>query len=381
MPMKIRALALILAIIFLLPGCAQEKKEQPPEKITVKAMYPVKKDTPLRQEVVGEVYIKEEITVTPKISGQVTAVLTGSSVNVRAGQPLFQLDPREYEAALRNSAALLAQTRASLELTRQETQRFKLLEAQGAIPRRRLEASVSKENEQALAISSLEAQMFSAQNNLNNTQVLAPIAGRIELKDIKENTSVEKDKTPLATIFLLDPVNIRFSLPESDYLQFTKNQALEVSIVPATGEPAQGKISKIEKNLPEKPGLIFITAEFPNPQNILEEKMFVSILVTGGVRKDALLIPQKAIAAENGQSVAAIVSPQGSPSSGLVEGEIKKIPVVLGPKFGSFQIIEDGLAASDLVIVTGDDAKELSAGSPVRAAVMTVAEIAQGELK
>lgn len=366
-----------VSVALFAAGCSSKPATAEPPPTPVKAMQVVVKDTPVIQEFVGEVAAKQAIALKPKVSGQIVANMVEGGAAVRQGQPLFKIDTRAYESSRYNAQANLANARATLSNTRLDVERYKMLIVQGAISRQQLDQILTSEQQNMAAVQANEALLRQAQNDIDDTTVVSPIDGRIDIQDLSLGNFAQAGVTVLANISSIDPIHVKFSMSENNYLDFmsrmgaeantTNGYSLPLNITLSDGSayPHQGQVVQVDKGLTGSTGTLSLKAEFPNPERILVPGMFARVVVVGEVKKGALLVPQRAVQEILGKSFITVVG----------EGEkAESRAVKLGAKYGNYQVVEDGLAASDIVIVEG--LTKIRAGSPVKPTMMQPDEIA-----
>jgi membrane fusion protein (multidrug efflux system) len=334
-------------------GCGG-KQAPPAQAVAVKATKVVKQDTPVTYEYVGQVIAKNEVQIRAKVSGNIIAKMFEGGATVTEGQPLFQIDRRQYETALLSAQATLAQSEATLANSRLDSMRYQKLYAQQAIAKQALDTQLSAEAQHAAVVAANQARVQQATNDLSDTLVVAPFSGRIDVKDPAVGSYVTAGSTVLATISTVDPVFVQFSLSETEYLKFTR-----IGTVSAAGEwgknlalllsdgskyPLAGHIEQIDRGLSTETGTLTIKASFANPQKILIPGMFARIAAQGEMRPGALLVPERAVQEMLGKTFLTVVG-QGD------KAESK--PVKMGPKIGTMWIVEEGVSEGELVVVEG----------------------------
>jgi membrane fusion protein (multidrug efflux system) len=342
----------------------------------VNAMQVVVKDTPIIQEFIGEVVARQSIALRPQVSGQIVANLVEGGATVNQGQPLFRIDPRTYEAAVYSAQANLANSRAALNNTRLDVERFQSLAAQNAISRQQLDQILSTEEQLAAVVRANEALLRRAQNDLDDTLVKSPINGRIDIQDLSIGNFAQAGVTVLANISSTDPVHVQFSMSENNYLRLVNQRGTDTNIIyshslplhitlgDGSVYPFEGRLVQVDKGLSGTTGTLSLRAELPNPQRILIPGMFARVTIVGEVIHGAVLIPQRAIQEILGKTFVTIVNDGGTADTR---------PVKLGPRYGSFQIVEEGLSATDVVIVEGF--MKVRPGMPVATTMMQPEEL------
>lgn len=358
--MNVFALVSLLVAAIVVSGCGGAQQAQKPGggAAQVKAMKVIQQDTPLSYEYAGQVKGKNEVKVQAKVSGTIVEKYVQGGEYVRAGQPLFKIDSRQYESAVLSAQASLAQSEANLNNAQVDLQRDQELYASAAIAEQTVTTQSSTVQQYGAVADSNRALLKKAQENLDDTIVYAPMDGRLDVNDVAIGTYATAGSTTLVTIGSTNPVFVQFSISENEYLKFMSlNQAnamngsnAQVSITLSNGQPypITGKIEQVDRSLSNSAGTqtgsLSVKASFDNPDNILLPGMFARVKVGGEVLPNAVLIPQRAVQQLLDKSFVIVVNGENKSESRAVQ---------LGDKVGSFWIVKDGLSASDTVVVEG----------------------------
>ncbi|WP_425060489.1 Multidrug efflux pump subunit AcrA [Sporomusa carbonis] len=346
----------ILITVFaavLTAGCgSRQAAQQGPQAVEVKAMQVIKRDTPVTYEFVGQVQAKNEVQIRAKVSGNIVAKMVTGGATVSEGQPLFQIDRRQYEAALLTAKAQLAQSEAVLSNSRLDSIRYKKLADQQAIARQSLDTQLALEQQNAAAVAANQAKVQQAENDLQDTLIVAPFSGRIDVNELSIGGFVQAGSTVLATISSVDPVFVQFSMSENEYLKFTRLGAtpddwgknLKLVLSDGTEYPLTGKVEQVDRGLAQNTGTLTLKAAFDNPQKILVPGMFARVVAQGEMRQGALLIPQRAVQQILDKNFVTVVA----------EGDKAETrPVKLGTRIGNLWLVEEGLTENDRIVVEG----------------------------
>lgn len=358
--MNVFALVSLLVAAIVVSGCGGAQQAQKPGggAAQVKAMKVIQQDTPLSYEYAGQVKGKNEVKVQAKVSGTIVEKYVQGGEYVKAGQPLFKIDSRQYESAVLSAQASLAQSEANLNNAQVDLQRDQELYASAAIAEQTVTTQSSTVQQYGAVADSNRALLKKAQENLDDTIVYAPMDGRLDVNDVAIGTYATAGSTTLVTIGSTNPVFVQFSISENEYLKFMSlNQAnamngpnAQVSITLSNGQPypITGKIEQVDRSLSNSAGTqtgsLSVKASFDNPDNILLPGMFARVKVGGEVLPNAVLIPQRAVQQLLDKSFVIVVNGENKSESRAVQ---------LGDKVGSFWIVKDGLSASDTVVVEG----------------------------
>ena len=347
-------LAAVVVIASVVAGCGSDGQQQAAQGIAVKAMQVTTHDVPLRYTYAGQVAARDEVKVQSRVGGVLVEKMVAGGDTVYEGQPLFRIDSRQYEAALFNAQANLADAEARLANAQLDTQRYAELVEHNAISKQQYDTQKSIESQYQASVAAMRALVERAQDDLEDTVVVSPVNGRMDLSDIAVGTLVTAGGTTLATVSTVDPVYVQFNMSENEYLRLAQaNQGAipsqwgsEVSLVLSNGMayPGIGKVQQIDRALGQSTGSLLIKAQFNNPQQTLIPGMFGRVTISGGTREDAMLIPQRAVQQVLEKTFVTVVGE---------ENKAVSREVTLGDKVGSYWIVESGLTTEDVVVVEG----------------------------
>jgi len=343
------AAAALVAVI--LAGCGGQQAG-PTQAVPVKATKVVKRDAPIIYEYVGQVVAKNEVQIRSRVSGSIVDKMVSGGATVAAGQPLFQIDRRQYEAALLAAQATLAQSEATLANSRLDTIRYQKLAEQQAISKQALDAQLTAERQNAAVVAANQARVQSAANDLQDTLITAPFSGRIDIKDLAVGSYVAAGTTVLATISTVDPIFVQFSMSEGEYLKFTRigntpdqwGKNLKLLLSDGSEYPFPGQVEQIDRGLSQETGTLTIKAVFANPQKLLIPGMFARVIAQGETRPGALLVPERAVQEMLGKTFVTVVG-QGD--------KAEQKAVKMGPKIGMMWVVEEGITEGERVVVEG----------------------------
>lgn len=355
---------LVLGAALLASGCGS-RQAQGPAPVAVKAMRVIQRDTPVTYEFVGQVEAKNEVKIISRVSGNITAKMVTGGTAVTADQPLFQIDRRQYTSAVLAAQGNLAKAEAAFSNARLESVRYKQLGAQQAVSQQIVDNALAAESQNAAQVDACRAQLQQAENDLHDTLIVSPVNGRIDMNDLSVGSFVQAGSTVLATVSSVDPVLVKFSMSENEYLRLSRigrgsspaEWGLALNLVLSDGSqyPLTGKIEQVDRGLTQDTGALTLKAVFDNPQKLLVPGMFARVAAQGEVRLGALLIPQRAVQELLGKTFVTVVA----------EGDKAETrPVKMGPRIGDLWIVEEGLTAGDCVVVEGG--AKLAQGTPLK---------------
>ncbi len=362
-----------LALILLLSACgksAPDAAPKPPPPVQAKILDAQPQRVPLRLELVGQVEGSKEVEVRARVPGILQKRLYNEGEVVRAGAPLFQIDPAPFEIALTQARAQLAQERARNEQAKREAGRLKKLADEKAVSQKEYDDATSTLKLSDATLQAVEANLKQAELNLSYTQVTAPVAGVSGRAARSEGSLVSAGADSLlTTINQVDPIWVRFSLADSDLAKLpggrlARGAGTELKLVlpDGTSYAGRGRLNFTATQIDPKLATQQLRAEFDNPKQQLLPGQFVRVMLVAGERDNVFLVPQPAVLQTEKGSLVFLLDTQGKASPR---------PVQLGPWVGSDWMILGGLKAGDRVIV--DNLMKIRPGSQVTPAALATA--------
>lgn len=365
---KVMALALAVASVLALTGCSGKQAAAPAETL-VKTMQVIKRDTPVIYEYSGFVEAQNEVQMKARVTGMITEKYVNGGDKVEKGQLMFVIDPRSYQASSWNYQAQVASAQADLSRVRRDAERYQKLYEQGAVSKQTLDNTMAELEQSEAKVEAQKALLASAQVDLGETNVVAPFSGKVSANDLAVGTFVTAGTTVLATISNSDPVRVKFSLAEAEYLKLMGAKTADgtaplenLTIVLADGStyPLKGKLTQVDRSISEGTGTLTLKAEFDNPDKILLPGMFAHLQANIGTKKDALLVPQRAVTEIMYKTFVYVVNS---------ENKVEMKEIKLGARVGRLWVVESGLDGTETVIVEG--IQKVKKGSAVKAETMT----------
>jgi membrane fusion protein (multidrug efflux system) len=312
----------------------------------------------------------------PQVSGVILKRLFTEGDLVRAGQQLYQIDPRPYEASLASAKASAAKARAAVVSAQLMVKRYKPLAKAFAVSAQDLDNAVATLAQDQADVASADASVQSAAINLAYTRMYAPISGRTGRSSVTEGALVTQNQTDaLVTITELDPIYVDVTQTAGTMLRLKREyaagqleqagaDAAAVSLKLEDGTPydQRGKLLFSEVNVDQSTGSVTLRALFPNHEGLLLPGMFVREQIVEGVRQRGLLVPQRGVTHdERGQPTALVVGP---------DGKVQLRTLVTDRAIGTDWLVSKGLNDGDRVIVAG--LQDVRPGQPVKVHEVTV---------
>lgn len=314
-----------------------------------------------------------EAEVRPQVSGIITKRSFVEGGTVKQGESLYQIDSATYKAALVSANADLARANASLASAKAKASRYQQLVKTNAISQQDFDEAEAAYKEALASVTVAEAAINTAKINLQYTEVLAPISGRIGKSSVTAGALVTANQSQtLATIQQLDPINVDIAQSSVQLLRLKAklkqgkllagdNADVQLLLEDGSVYAHPGKLQFEEVSVDENTGSVILRAEFPNPEGILLPGMYVRAMLNAGTDPLAIMIPQKAVTRNSkGDAVAMVVNDQG-----LVEARSVTTAEVVDHQWR----ITAGLAAGDKLIVEG--LQKIRPGAPVTPKVIS----------
>lgn len=297
--------------------------------------------------------------VRPQVGGIVKARMFKEGSDVKAGQPLYQIDPATYKATYDADNAALAKAQATVKTARLKADRYKGLLAIQAVSQQDYDDAVATLGEDEAQVASAKAQLESSRINLAYARVDAPISGRIGKSSVTPGALVTASQTTaLATVQQLDPLYVDVSQSSASLLRLKQAMArgdvqkagahsakVQLLLEDGSTYPLEGTLEFSDVTVDQNTGSITLRAVFPNPGGELLPGMYVRAVLQEGVKEQALLVPQQAVARDGA----------GKPYAYIVDSHntLQRRPLETDRAVGDQWLIQSGLEAGDQVVVDG----------------------------
>jgi len=352
-----KGLGVLIAAVFvlgtLLTGCGGGQQGGGARATSVKAMNVLRQDTPLTHVYAGQIMGTDEVKIQSRVSGNIVEKYIVGGQFVSAGQPLYRIDSRQYESALLQAQATLAQSEATLNNARTDLARYQQLYASAAVSEQTLSTQQAQVNAYEAAVAANAALVCQAQENLDDTVIYAPMSGQLSVDDVAMGTFVSAGTTTLVSMGTSNPIFAQFSLSENEYLNFVEQAAktggiggvvVELTLSNGSKYPIIGHIVTSDRALAAQTGTLTVKALFDNPDGLLLPGMFARVSLIGDTIPNAVLVPERAVQQLLGKSFVMLV---GADNKAVAR------TITLGEKIGSYYVVKDGLDTSDIVVVEG----------------------------
>ena len=329
------------------------------------------------RELPGRISPTRVSDVRARVSGIVVERLFQQGTEVKAGDPLYRIDPKPFEVELQASEASLDKAVAAFDLAAQHARRIATLTSQRAAPEAENEKAIGAQRQAEAEVGSRKADVARARLNLDYATIRAPISGVVGAALVSEGALVVQNETNLATIQQLDPIYADFTQSVTELNQLRRSlesgdldriapDAMKVRLVLDDGAvyPQVGKLLFSDAKVDAHTGQVTLRGEFPNPKRELLPGMYVRVLIEQGIDTDAIAVPQQAIQRNGGGGSEVFVVKDDN----LVAVQ----PVRTGSVQGGQWFVTEGLKAGDKVVVEGF--QKFAAGDKVKPVLWTAAE-------
>jgi multidrug efflux system membrane fusion protein len=328
----------------------------------------------------GQIEAIEHVQIRPRVNGTIDQVHFQEGQVVSKGAPLFTIDPRPYQAALAKAQATCEIAKARLTLAQTELARSSKLIVQHAISQREQDQRANDFLEARASVSAAQADVLSAQLNLQYTTIVAPVTGRVSRAELTVGNLVGTglDAPVLTTIVSVSPVYVNFELDEASYIRFARNGAkgsTGVNTLPVfmglaneVDYPYRGRIKSLDNQLDRQSGTLRVRAVFDNTNGELTPGMYARVRTGDSAPRAAVLIRDQSIGTDQSKKYVFVVD---------ADNKVSYREVALGPVIDGWRVVRSGLSEGERIVLDG--LQKIRAGDLVdpQAAVDTVASDVQ----
>jgi RND family efflux transporter MFP subunit len=376
------------SLVTLILAACSPNAATPPAIPSISASVPLVKEVTGWDTFTGRLEAVDTVEVRPRVNGYVESVAFTDGNYVHKGDLLFVIDPRPYQAAVKQAEGQLEQARAQLVLAGKELERARSLITTQAIATNVLDQRTENQQAANAAVDVASAALGRANLDLEFTQVRAPITGRISRKLVSEGNLVvggAANATLLTTIVSLDTIDAYFDIDEQSFLRYLRagkagNQSVafesggEVSVtLPGDKNPSfSGKLNFTENRLDASTGTLRLRARIANPDHVLVPGQFVRVSLAAEPAHQAVLVPASAVTSDSSRQVLLVVGADDRVAARAVE---------LGGMFGKMREVTRGLDAGDRVVISGIQRVQPGAKVTVRMEIIKTEQFAsKGEV-
>lgn len=334
----------------LLLACGKNTEtalERPPAPVTVAQA--VSQDVPVYIDAVGKIAAREVVSIQPQVSGRIGQIHFTDGADVRAGQLLFSIDPRPYQAQLDQAEANLSQAEAALALAQANFARVENVSDPRAVSRQDFDARKSAVAAAQAQVQQNRAARESARLNLEYCSIRSPIAGRAGQRSVDAGNIVSANVGSLLVIQRLDPVYVDFTVSENELASVQRQMAkgglrVEARLPEELSKAREGKLTFVDNAVQEGTGTIKLRATLANRDRMFWPGRFAKVRLILATRRDAVLVPAEASQdSAKGPFVYVIKSD--------LSAELR--PVKVGQRHDEKIVVEQGVKAGERIVVSG----------------------------
>jgi membrane fusion protein (multidrug efflux system) len=358
-PARSRA-RLVVALVgagLLAGACAEKAAPPPPPPPEVLVAPVVRRDVPVPMELVGQTRGFQDVEIRARVEGFLDVVGFNEGTLVRRGQVLYRIDRKPLEASLANSKAELGTAQARYEKTQNDVKRLQPLAAKQAVSAQELDDALAAADAARSQVEARKADMERVSLDLGYTNVTSPIDGLVGTTQVKAGSLVGRgESTLLTTVSQIDPILFRAGIGEAEYLRLARRadevraanagKKIPIDLILADGSthPHKGSLDAIERAIDPTTGTLSLQFRFANPGGLLRPGQYGRIHFVTESKKDAMLVPQRAVQEmQNLYSVAVVGS----------DNKVAFKNIKVGPRLEELWVVESGLTGTEKVVVAG----------------------------
>ena len=334
----------------MMAACQKKKPDALPPPV-VEVVEVIQKDVPIYEEWIGTADGFVNATIRAQVQGYLIKQNYREGDVVKKGQTLFEIDPRTFQAALDQANGQLAVQQASWDTAQANLKRIRPLAEKNAVSQKDLDDAIGKEQASHASVIAAKAAVDKAELELGFTKIISPVDGIAGVAKAQIGNLVGPGVTEeLTTVSTVNPIKVYVQLSEQEYMKGmeAKKQprklALELILADGTLYSHKGEFSFADREVDVRTGTIKIATIFPNPGNLLRPGQFGKVRAATSIKKDALLIPQRAVTEMQGNYLVAVVGP---------DNKVSIRPVKAGEWYGTQWIINEGLKPGEKVVAEG----------------------------
>jgi len=354
---RITTVALVGMLATALTACSGDEAAGPPAPEVYVAEV-LQQDVPVYMEVVGQTRGSQDVDIRARVEGFLDTIDFSEGTFVREGDLLYQIDPKPLEAALAQAKANLANSQARFNQAKITVNRMKPLAEQQAVSLQELDNAMANQYAAKAEVDAAAAAVDKAELDLGYATINSPIDGIVGITEVKAGNLVGSgESTLLTTVSKVDPVYFRGGISEADYLRMSRNlrerratqeedepTIVHLLLADGTEFPHTGTLEAVERAVDPTTGTLSMQVSFPNPERLLRPGQYGRVRFATEIKRDALLVLQRAVRELQDQFNVVVVGPDNTVS-------IRSVKV--GPRVGGLWVIEEGLEPGDRVVVEG----------------------------
>ena len=356
--MKKESVVYLLIILALaITSCKGNKEVEAAKPMEVPVVQVMQQDVALESEYTGQTYGDSDVELRTRIEGWVESMNFKEGSMVTRGQVLYTIDDLPYRNKVDEANSALSEAKTMMIKAKNDLDRIEPLTRIGAVSQRELVAAQATYDASVSKVESSQASLDNAKIELGYCRVTAPITGMIGISKVKVGDYVNQGpQFIINTVSSIDNIRVRFTISEKEYLRITrlmqemkiklgeKGDNVKMTLSDGSPYPLKGKMNFADRQVDPSTGAMTLEAQFRNTDNVLRPGQYVKLKLVTEYRKEALLIPQRAV--NEMQGLYQIFS----------VGDSNKIAIKLiklGPSYNMSYIVESGLTKQDRIVIGG----------------------------
>ena len=366
-----------VAGIALLAACGESAPPVAPTP-EIAVVNVIQRDTEITQDFVGQTRGSTDIPIRARVEGFLESRNFQEGGEVQKDQLLYTIDQRPFQTKVVEAEGRLAEASTMLAKARADLARIEPLAKMKAVSQQDLDGSIAQRDASMGSVQAAEAQLELANIELGYTEIQSPIDGIIGISEgeVGEFVGAPPNPVVLNYVSLTDPIRVRFSINERDYLRLSRaiakarkegreltGSGVQMILADGSIHDHLGTVVASDASINPQTGTFTLEADFPNPETIVIAGQFARVRVVIDNRKNGLLVPQRAISELQGNFRVYVVTPDGTVAMRVVEP---------GPQIGQLTLIDSGLKAGEQVAIEG--LLSLSDGATVRPKLVEIGD-------
>jgi membrane fusion protein, multidrug efflux system len=357
----------VLATLAQLTACGKPPPKPAPAPLEVRTITVTPRDVAISAEYVAQTQSSQAVNIQARVSGFLDKRVYTEGAFVKAGQVMYRMDPKPFQAQVDAANAAMQRNQAALQVATANLNRTKPLAAKNALSQKDLDDAQGQYEQSAAAVAQSKAQLDSAKLDLGYTTITSPVAGITSYSAVAEGTYLNAQNSQLTTVSVMSPMWVNFSLSENEFQRIQKDIATGRVVLPKDGNvtvriiqpdgsqfPYTGTITFADPSYNPQTGTFLIRATVQNPKGVLRPNQYVRTRLEGAIRPNAIAVPQRAVQQSGKGHFVWLVNKDG-------KAELR--PIVVGDWFQDQWFVDEGLQEGDQLVVDG--AQRLSPGATV----------------
>jgi membrane fusion protein (multidrug efflux system) len=366
-PAPLLGVILVLLVTTACGGESAKPGEGAGGPVEVTAMTVTARDVPVTFEYVAQAQSSRQVNIQARVSGFLEKRVYTEGSLVKEGQVLFLMDAKPFQVQVEAQEAALARQRAALEVARADLERTKPLTAANALSQKDLDDANGQFLGTSAAVEEAKARLETAKLNLSYCTIVSPVTGITSAALQQDGTYISPQNSLLTTVAVLSPIWVNFSISQNEMQTYRDLLArgrlrdpedgqflVEVLLTDGSVFPHTGRITFASPSFSAQTGTFLVRASVDNPEGMLRPNAYVRVRLSGAVRANVILVPQRAVQQGSEGHFVWVVDR---------ENRARPRPIQVGQWHGNDWFVSEGLHTGDQVIVDGVLA--LRAGSPV----------------